>query len=116
MGNPLLRADSPLSWLDPVKDPTIDQIFDSIFEIMRSDLRSLTKPEFGPVAKARGLSTLRVTYRMLISQGHDEYVGLLRNLEAGLNGIHADCLKLLAAKLDELEGEDREEALEFLGR
>jgi hypothetical protein len=71
----------------PPKDEAIEQIFDQVFNLMRAELRGLT--HHNPTIVARGLGTLRGTYRILIGMDHhtDLYAPLLANLEAGLNSV-----------------------------
>jgi hypothetical protein len=107
----------PPWWPKPVTDPSIDEIFDSIFLVMRADLKALTRPETerSPVAVARGLNTLRATYRALISQGHTEYQPMLDSLQAGLDGFAQEVLAMLARALDDpaTSAEDRELIQQF---
>jgi hypothetical protein len=93
----------PPWWPKPVTDPSIDEIFDSIFLVMRADLKALTRPETerNPVAVARGLNTLRATYRALISQGHTEYQPMLDDLQVGLDGFAQEVRAMLAKALDD---------------
>jgi hypothetical protein len=81
---------------------------------MREDMDGVFRND--PVEVARGLSVLRKAYQILCSCGHDDLYGSsLRHLESGLASVHADCVKLLAAKLNDpaTSPEDRELIRQF---
>jgi hypothetical protein len=82
------------------KARSIGESFDAIYLTMREDMQGVFSRD-DPVAVARGLAALRSAYKVLISNGHDEYRLALADLKSGLDSVHADCVRLLAARLND---------------
>jgi hypothetical protein len=93
-----------------VRDPTIEQIFDMLFETMRTEVRALTCTHRDPVAMTKGLSVLRGVYRIMISLGHMEYQPLLDGLQVELDGLGRGVQAMLMRRMSDpgTSPEDRE--------